>query len=196
MLSGITVSDVNKEQRRVGVWFRNPEKDDRPRTYPHITIAFMGEEVASDREHRGLVPLYYKYLQDSPVDAPTGVLIANYPIPMNLSYEVTTFARTNTHHSQLIGILSQLEYLHPRFGTVRCPGGTVRRLERRSAVPAIGQDEEGKRIFRMVYRLVVPTELEEVVTPQSRVYQVALTLADKYSNTGDSTLRSSPRQDS
>jgi hypothetical protein len=177
-LSGLTVTDLNAKEptpRPVPVWFLNPEREERRITYPSITINFTGERVAHEREHRGRVQIFYHYLQDIPFDSVRPPMI-DYPIPMDLDYQVTIHTRINQHITQLNALLMQGP-LHPRFGYVVCPGGTIRRLEVLAMTTSNGQESD-KRIFRHLFQVRIPTEVEASVAIGSRVQAVALTVRD------------------
>jgi len=179
-LSGLQVTDLNASEthpRPVPVWFLNPEREERRITYPSITINFMSERVAHEREHRGLVPVLYHYLQDVAFDDP---VIKDYPLPMDLDYQVTTHARINQHHSQISSTLA-MGPLHPRFAQLGFPGGTVRRLEVLAMTTNNGQEAD-KRIFRHVYRVRIPTEIEfAVAMTNPRVRAIVLRIFDTVS---------------
>lgn len=182
LLSGVTVTDLNTMQgtaRPVPVWFHNPEREERRITYPNITINFTSERVAHEREHRGWVPVSYRYLQNIPfqADSVNALPSINWPIPMDLDYTITASARINQHISQISATLVQGR-LHPRFAVVECPGGTVRRLDMLGTTRANGMEGD-KRLFRQIYRVRIPTEVEDIVTTMStRVRNVLLTIVD------------------
>lgn len=184
LLSGITVSDLQSSNRGVKVWFDNPQKEERSTHFPFITVAFAGESIDSEREHRGYVQVDYKYLQNATYAHGAPVLM-DYPIPMMLDYIVTTHARNNQHHSQLNAALSMI--LHPRFGVVTCPGGTTRRLVLRSKSPTSGIDSTNQRVFRTTYRVRIPTEIESRVATGTRVKEVVLTVRDTVSGLRETT---------
>jgi hypothetical protein len=166
LLQGVTVTDLNSTDatpRPVPVWFHNPEREERRITYPNITINFTGERIAHEREHRGWVQVGYRYLQNIPFDTPHPVMM-EYPIPLDLDYTVTASARINQHISQMSGTLA-LGRLHPRFALVTCPGGTVRRLEVLGVTRANGVEAD-KRLFRQIYQVRIPTEVE---TPEPTI---------------------------
>jgi hypothetical protein len=181
LLQGVTVTDLSTTEgapRSVPVWFHNPEREERRITYPNITINFTGERIAHEREHRGWVPIGYRYLQNIPFDDPPPSV--NYPIPLDFDYTVTASARINQHISQISGTLTQGR-LHPRFAIVNCPGGTVRRLEVLGVTRANGLESD-KRIFRQIYQVRIPTEVEDIVTlSTTRVRNVLMTITDMYS---------------
>ena len=179
LLSGVTVLDLNVAHdapRPVPVWFHNPEREERRITYPNITINFTGERVAHEREHRGWVQTGYRYLQNIPFPDPPPSI--NWPIPMDFDYEITASARINQHISQISATLLQGR-LHPRFATVACPGGTVRRIDMLGTTRANGMEAD-KRLFRQIYRIRIPTEVEDVVSLMTtRVRNVLLTIYEK-----------------
>jgi len=184
LLQGVTVVDLNSTDaapRPVPVWFYNPEREERRITYPNITINFTGERIAHEREHRGWVQVGYRYLQNIPFNTDHPVMM-EYPIPLDLDYTVTASARINQHISQMSGTLT-MGRLHPRFAQVNCPGGTTRRLEVLGVTRANGVEAD-KRIFRQIYQIRIPTEVE---TPEptltTRVRSLILSVLAK--NTGE-----------
>jgi hypothetical protein len=187
LLSGVTVTDLNTTNsapRPVPVWFHNPEREERRITYPNITINFTGERVAHEREHRGWVQIGYRYLQNIPFDDDFPVMV-NYPLPIDFDYTITASARINQHISQISGTLAQGR-LHPRFAVVACPGGTIRRVEVLGTTRANGMEAD-KRLFRQVYRIRVPSEIEDIVSlTNTRVRNVLLTVVDMTS--GDTVI--------
>lgn len=190
-LKGLTVADENKGARPVQVFFQYPPKEKVNRSYPFITIAFDGEEIDSDREHRGYVGYSYYYLQDQylPGDATNNLFFGWYPIPMNLHYIVTVHCSNATHRSQLVGALNGVNYIPPRFGFLNCSGGTVRRLDRESSTPANGYDEAQARVFRQIYRVTVPSELEPPKgTATTRIEEVVLQLLDTSNGESQQTI--------
>lgn len=178
LVSGLFVGDLQDSARPVRVFFENPEKEERATHYPFITLAFLAPRFDTERAHRGHVQISYKYLQDAAYSN-TSPIIIDYPIPMMLTYQITTHARNNQHHSQMNAQLSTI--IHPQFGVVTCPGGTTRRLVLRSTSAANGIDSDRKRIFRTVWRIEVASEIEPQVAIGTRVEEVLLTVIDERS---------------
>lgn len=184
LLQGVTVTDLNAAPdtpRPVPVWFHNPEREERRITYPNIVINFLSERVAHEREHRGWVPVFWRYLQNIPFDlsqnAPPSI---EYPIPMDFDYTVTASARVNQHISQISATLA-FGRLHPRFAQMTCPGGTVRRITVMGVSRTNGMESD-KRLFRQIYQLRISTEIEDpVLLLNTRVRHLALTIKDMYS---------------
>lgn len=180
-LTQIRVVDTQSaaDGRPPQVMFESPEKEQKTKHFPQITIKFLEQEVAHWREHRGRPEVFYEYLQNTVLTE--GPMTMDYPIPIDLNYRVTTHARSNRHHAQIISQMAA-RVLHPRFAQMTCPGGTVRRIEVLSSTSADGIDGEGLRIFRMTYRLRIPTEIEMAAVLGTRVQEVVLDLVNK--NTG------------
>jgi len=177
LLQGVTVTDINTSPntpRPVPVWFHNPEREERRITYPSIILNFVSERVAHEREHRGWVPVWYRYLQNIPW--PDAVMM-EYPIPMDFDYTVTVSARINQHISQISGALA-LGRLHPRFAQVTCPGGTVRRLTILGTTRTNSMEAD-KRLFRQIYQVRISTEVESMIPiATTRVAKVILDLVE------------------
>jgi len=179
LLQGVTVTDLNASPstpRPVPVWFFNPEREERRITYPNIQIQFVGERVAHEREHRGQVPVFYRYLQNIPLG---GAAMMEYPIPMDFDYVVTASARINQHISQISANLA-MDRLHPRFAQMECPGGTVRRITVMGTTRSNSMETD-KRLFRQIYQLRISTEVEDPVSLlTTRVRHIALTILEMH----------------
>jgi hypothetical protein len=154
LLAGITVSDAGNASRPVGVWFGQPDAQIRQQSYPYITIDLIGISEAQERVHAGLVELNY---------VPEGVdpdkdYLVQYPIPVDLMYQVTTYARQPRHDRQIMAQLFGPTRLPLRFGMIAIPeDGTARRLDmlRFSKRDTTEQD---KRLFCNVYTIQISSE--------------------------------------
>lgn len=154
LLQGITVSDSGNPARPVGVFYGQPDKEIRDQAYPYITIELVG--IAEDREraHRGYIELPYHPEGTNP-DIPYAT---QYPIPVALSYQVTTFSRQPRHDRQLINALFSPSRLPLRFGLLEIPAdGTVRRLDVLGFVKRDTTEQE-KRLFSNVYNIQISSE--------------------------------------
>lgn len=190
-LSGIVIADQSAPRDPatpgvlgtldVAVRFRNPENELADLTFPVIILDPPQINPASDREHRGYVPLPYipegvdrstvmtrnretgdlyqwdpgnDDLQDSP-------FMSDFPIPFNLDYQVTVYARYNEHIIQLVSALARIDYLPARFGYLEVEEDrTVRTLETIGSTGIISsKDGDDKRLFQAVYAVRVATEL-------------------------------------
>lgn len=111
-LQGMVVSDGDTASRKVGVWFGQPDKEIRAQDFPFIIINLIGMTEARERVHSAnTVELPYV---DPPVSPAAGESVRyDRPIPLNLDYQVSSFARHPRHDRQL---LNQLLYLLPMRG--------------------------------------------------------------------------------
>lgn len=168
LLSGITVSDSGNSARPVGVYYGQPDKELREQRYPYITIDLIGVTEEVDRAHRGEVNIpnttnYY----------PEGVTTGqntSFPIPVQLLYQVSTWARQPKHDRQLIGELYSYGRLPLRFGQLQIPeDGTNRRLD---VLGFSKRDttEGDKRLFSNVFNIRISAEIFEDVLYQ--LYEV------------------------
>ncbi len=154
--------------RKVAVYFRLPEDEIRQKAYPYITIDFLGPVRDVEREHRGVAD--YGRADDAsaytPDGVPTGGGRVEFPIPMQLHYQVTTYSRYNRHDRQ-INLKLMTDVLEPRFGYLEMVTSnealddhSIRRLDLLSGPnKADMRDARGKRVFRTMYTVSVSSEL-------------------------------------
>lgn len=172
LLQGITVSDAGSNARPVAVYYGQPDKDVRQQSYPYITLDLIGVREDPERAHRGYVNLTY---------VPEGVTVerdeenniitqTSFPIPVDLIYQVSTWARQPRHDRQIIAKLFAPGRLPLRFGQLPIPeDGTNRRLD---VLGFSKRDttEGGKRLFSNVYNIRISAEIFPELLAQ--VYQV------------------------
>lgn len=176
-LSGLTVSDDRNSARPVQVFFRYPEGETE-RIYPFITIELVDIVHARNRQHSHVDQYGYKEGDDW-ADRPSAVTY--YPskglitvpeeveylktseyIPVDILYQVSTFARSFQHDREL---QEKLLYgiLPFRYNSIYIPAdNTSRRLDLLDWTSADLLDPEAgyrKRIFRKVYTLQMTAEL-------------------------------------
>lgn len=198
-LQGLRVHDTNAPAggRPVTVLFRMPEQELRDRSYPFIAITRSDIQTASDREHRGKAPLLYVPEQasdtwDPAVESPeTTPYVVNYPIPVDVLYQITVRTRKQSHHSEIVAALSAPDRLHPRFGFVEIPqDGTVRTLTIEGGPEFQWWAEDGdKRVFSADYVVRMPSELlPSVITEATRVEQVVVNELEVLDSTNHGTL--------
>lgn len=157
-LTGITVSDSGNPARPVGVWFGQPDPEIRFQAYPYITIDLINVGVASEREHRGVITITASEDNYSP-EGLTGTKTVGIPIPVNLDYQVTTYARQPRHDRQLMAELMSPTRLPFRFGGLVVPeDNSIRRLD---IIGFTKRDtmEQDKRLFRNIYTVRISSEL-------------------------------------
>lgn len=160
-LQGITVTDQTAgaadTPRQVGVWFGQPDQEIRNQNYPYITIQLIDVARDIEREMKGIVSP--DYLTPEDFDAETSAFEIDYPIPVNLEYQITSFARHPRHDRQ---ILAQLMYqnLFLRNNVLEVDDGTVRRLD---IVDVAKRDtvENQRRLFINAFTVRVSSEIAQ-----------------------------------
>lgn len=189
-LQGVLVHDATSPPggRAVPVYFRLPEQEARKRAYPYFTIDLIAVARDPEREHRGTV----WFAPDSEYNPPGRTdgewTSTDYPIPMLLTYQVTSFARFVQHDRQLT-VAMITDRLPERFGALVMVGteefpsdSSVRRLELVSGpINADSPDpsDPNKRIFRKAYTVAISSEMflsdiARLKTVQDVVLDVAL----------------------
>ena len=170
LLKGLVVTDQKATgegtPRNVGVWFGQPDQELTAQKYPYITIDMI--DIAEDfaRSMRGRVkPVYISNPATidgtAAFDSETQNWDINFPIPVNIDYQITTYARQPRHDREL---LAQLLYtrLPLRFGTLDTGAnnatGTTRRLDMLD-VSKRDVTEQGKRLFVNAFTVRVSSEI-------------------------------------
>ena len=174
LISGITVSDAGSSARPVGVFYGQPDPQIRQQSYPYITIDLIGVSEAKERTHSGYSRLTY---------VPEGVdpdieYFVKSPIPVNLDYQITTFARQPRHDRQIMAELFKVGRLPLRFGQLFIPeDATTRRLDM-LGFSKRDITEQDKRLFSNVYSIQVSSELfrEDLVQVYDVLYPPTITL--------------------
>lgn len=153
-------------QRKVKVYFGQPDQELRDQTYPYITIDMI--DIAEDyqRSMRGKVkPVYISdpgtIDGETEYNAETNNWNINYPIPVSIDYQITTYSRQPRHDRE---ILAQLLYtkIPLRFGVLETgpntSAGTTRRLD---VLDVSKRDvtEQGKRLFVNAITVRVSSEI-------------------------------------
>lgn len=174
LLKGMVVTDQkgNSEAstRPVGVWFGMPDQELREQNYPYMTIDMIDVNEDRARSHRGFADQSYLV----PETLPTGMGgKIDYPVPINIDYQITTYARNPRHDRQ---ILSDLLFtrLPLRFGTlVPTDDNTIRRLDildvaKRDTV------EASKRLFINAITVRVSSEIPQTLYKELYKVQKAI----------------------
>jgi hypothetical protein len=175
--SNIFVNDDRDNSRPLNVFFRYPEKETE-KYYPFITLERVAIAHATNRQES---ERFYYYTGDSsyprsefsyfpselnPTEvaalANGGRLRKEAPVPVNITYLVTTYARNPIHDVQITATM--LRSIIPfRRGFIEIPeDGTVRRLDLLQWQQSDITDQEAgqrKRIFRKVFTLVMNAEI-------------------------------------
>jgi hypothetical protein len=192
-LADITVSDDRDYRRPVRTFFRYPEAETE-KTYPFITIDLFDIQFDASRQHSEVTYYYTNSAQasvhyregasvldyfpseyttaglDDILSGPTDFVATDQVVPVNLMYQISTYARSQRHDRQLTAAM--LRYIFPfRRGFIEIPeDGTIRRCDIVDWRPADILDQEAgfnKRIFRKVYTVRINAEI-----PQKDIYTV------------------------
>jgi hypothetical protein len=165
MLTGVTVSDSGNSARPVGVWFGQPDLEIRAQSYPYMTIDFLGYNEDFARAHRGEIQMPY-----FPEGANTSEqYITEFPIPVYLDYQITTWSRQPRHDRQIMAEMATGQRIPLRYGLLVVPeDNTVRRLDFLGFAKKDTQDENGKRLFSNAYTVrisaeILPRVLDQIV---------------------------------
>jgi hypothetical protein len=165
MLTGVTVSDSGNPTRPVGVWFGQPDLEIRAQSYPYMTIDFLGYNEDFSRSHRGEIQMPY-----FPEGANTSEqYMTEFPIPVYLDYQITTWARQPRHDRQIMAEMATGQRIPLRYGLLVVPEDkTVRRVDFLGFAKKDTTDENGKRLFSNAYTIrvsaeILPTVLSEIV---------------------------------
>lgn len=169
-------------QRKVKVYFGQPDQELRDQTYPYITIDMIDIAEDTARAMRGRVRPEYLPDPGNMVNAVQDVNPAvpfdpdfhgwdiNYPVPVNIDYQITTYCRQPRHDREL---LAQLLYtrLPLRFGVLETDDNTVRRLD---VLDISKRDitEQGKRLFVNAFTVRVSSEI--AAETYNKLYKVQI----------------------
>ena len=203
LLLGMTVTDQKSvtesgPTRSVGVWFGQPDQEMRDQKYPYITIDMIDISEDFTRAMRGKVkPAYIQDPELGPndednYDGTTQSWEIDYPIPVNIDYQITTYSRQPRHDRQ---ILAQLLYtkIPLRFAVLLTGPNTVYGTHRRLDVLDISKrdvSENGKRLFVNAITVRVSSEIaRETYTKLYKALELNITgVTDNDGNTDGSQV--------
>lgn len=156
----------------VPVHFRFPEGEKVKVVYPFITIDFLGIQFAADRAHAGPQQvLKYSPSEDTEINSDPmsdTSFVVDYPVPVDLFYQVTTWSRNPRQDRRILGQLMKQDRLPLLDGWMLIPEDeTWRRLHVLSVQPLHDKDERGFVAYRNTIMLninaeLVPGEVERV----------------------------------
>jgi len=181
-LQGLVVHDQKADgqnvPRQVGVWFGQPDQELRPQNYPYMTIDMINLQRDTQREMRGITNAAYLKPETLPVSG-TNQFEVDLPIPFNIDYQITTYARHPRHDREIMAQL--LSTRLKRFGyleiietdvtlnNVETVTSTFRRMDLLN-VAKRDSTEQAKRLF--VNALTVRVSSELVESAYRALYQV------------------------
>lgn len=155
LLTGMTVSDAGNPTRPVGVWFGQPDAQVRPQVYPYVTVDLIGVSEAVERTHSGIIDLTYTpegYDENTDYQA-------QYPIAVDLLYQVTTYARQPRHDRQILAQILGARRLPLRFGMLAVPEDKTARRVDMLGFSKRDFTEADKRLFSNVFTVSVSSEI-------------------------------------
>ena len=180
LLLGMVVTDQKAAAgadttRSVKVYFGQPDQEIRSQSYPYIVIDMIDIAEDTARAMRGFVkpsylpdpdvmPAVQGVNPETPYDSTVNDWQIHWPIPVNIDYQVTTYARQPRHDRQ---ILSQILYtkIPMRFAILEPDDGTVRRLDLLD-ISKRDVTEQGKRLFVNAFTVRVSSEIAETTYNQ------------------------------
>jgi hypothetical protein len=180
LLLGMVVTDQKAAagadtNRSVKVYFGQPDQEVRSQSYPYIVIDMIDIAEDTARAMRGFVkpsyladpdvmPAVQGVNPETPYDSTVNDWQIHWPIPVNIDYQVTTYARQPRHDRQ---ILSQILYtkIPMRFAILEPDDGTVRRLDLLD-ISKRDVTEQGKRLFVNALTVRVSSEITETTYNQ------------------------------
>lgn len=157
LLKGMTVSDEKQASRQVGVWFGQPDIEIRPQTYPYITIDLIDVREAVERAHRGNIELTY-VPDGAPAPEVGKSYTTDYPIPYDITYQITTYARHPRHDRQIIASLLS-EKIGSRMHSLHIPEDNTDRSMFLVQTVKRDRTEDNRRLFSNAFTVVVYSEL-------------------------------------
>lgn len=158
-LQGITVADKGNPTRPVGVFYGYPDLEVRKQAYPYVVLELVDMRVASERQvsgsivdtdHQGTTAAVsnYKYRYD-------------YPLPYDLVYQVTSYARNPLHDRTL---LVNLQRKFPsQYGTLNVPNDLGNETAYRTMILdgfiKLDSIEDERRLFKNIFTVRVASEM-------------------------------------
>ena len=156
----MTVSDEKASVRPVKVWFGFPDVEVTTQTYPYVVIDLVDVRVAHERQNSGVM-----YDSDNRgTIAPQEGVVYSYPVPLpyDLVYQVTSYARHPRHDRAIIYQMLQQKF-PSQYGSLQVPNelGTETADRHMFLDGFLKRDmiEEGRRLFRNAFTVRVVSEM-------------------------------------
>lgn len=150
----------NNSARNVQVWFGFPDVELRAQSYPYITVELIDVVPSRERQSSGMM-----YDSDNRgTIAPVEGVVHRYsvPLPYDLVYQVTSYARNPRHDRAIIYQLLQKKF-PSQYGTLEIPNELNTEIAKRHMFldGFLKRDmiEEGRRLFRNAFTVRVVSEM-------------------------------------
>lgn len=158
-LQGITVADKGNLTRPVKVWYGFPDVEVRLQTYPYILIELIDLRAATERQVSGI--LVDTDLRGTVTPVATRSYRYDYPLPYDLMYQITSYARNPQHDRAL---MTSLQRLFPsNYGTLQVPNDLGTETAYRTMIldGFLKRDaiDENRRLFRNTFTVRVASEM-------------------------------------
>ena len=161
LMKGMIVTDQENRQRHVEAWFGHPDKEMREQKYPYVTVDLLAIEEGKERVHRG-----HLYIKDPPwwwglkqLEAWQVGYILEMPTPVDLDYQISTWARNPRHDRQTLFQLITGGRTMLRNGLLYTADDKIRRMDYLGHVKRDIADENNKRLFNNVFRVRISSEV-------------------------------------
>jgi len=156
LLMGMTVSDNRQSNRPVKVFYGQPDVEITDQTYPYITIDLIDADEATERAMRGIIELQYQP-EGAPKREDGHGLKTDYPIPYDLVYQITTYARDPRHDRKIMNQIARR--LGGRYHSLYVPEDNTERSMFLTNTLKRDLTEANRRLFSNAYTVVVYSEL-------------------------------------
>lgn len=159
LMQSMTVADQGNSNRPVKVWFGFPDVEVRAQTYPYVTIELIDIRAATERQISGMIVDTDYQGTITPVSG--NIYQYSIPLPYDISYQITTYARNPLHDRALI---FQIQRLFPsQYGSLQVPNDLGTETAYRTMIldGFLKRDmiEEGRRLFRNTFTVRVISEM-------------------------------------
>lgn len=160
LMKGIVVTDNENATRNVEAWFGHPDQELREQKYPYITVDLIDIQEGLDRVHRGDL-----WLDNDPPEwwgypeLPEGEKWrTEMPTPVDLYYQIGTWARNPRHDREIIRSLIMGGRTSLRAGVLQTSDKMYRRVDFMGFAKR-DREESGKRLLNNIIRVRVSSEV-------------------------------------
>ena len=160
LMKNMCVSDHENPKRRVEAWFGHPDQELREQKYPYITVDLLQIQEGIDRVHRGYYwfndPVWWWKMP--PLPSENHYYLTEMPTPIDLDYQISTWARNPRHDRQILQQLITGGRTQVRGGLLHTADKRIRRLD---YLGHVKRDlvESGKRLHTNHFRIRVSSQV-------------------------------------
>jgi hypothetical protein len=174
-LQDIVVADEKNSNRSVGVFYANPDIEERKQSYPYITIEMLDSNWSRDRQTSGVI--VDMDAQGTTEMVENRAYTYETPIAWDLMYQVTTYARHPRHDRQIMAYLLNRVFVNNRgFLAVTNELGTETGYRHMFLQEFTKRDmiEDGRRLYRSVFTVIVTSEGDAITGTAARTVSSVL----------------------